>query len=100
MGGRRSDDVSWPLVEHRLSNLEQSFKDEFRILHHRLDTLGATFVRRDVYDSDLKLDAERFAAIREDIDDIGRRSWWAVSLIAGSLFVALVGVIGRLAGFG
>lgn len=81
MGGRRADDVSWPLIEQRLTALEKRVDGGFKDLTSQI--AGLAFVRSDVY-------AAEQVTLRQTIEAVLERSDQAIAVERAAREQALV----------
>lgn len=90
------DELHWPLIDHRLTSLENRVERGFKAIDHKLDTL--TFVRTDVYAAEQVALAQWKAGLEAAVEKNERNLFWLFSLIGVAFLGAVVAGIARLAG--
>lgn len=90
------DEQHWPLIDHRLTSLENRVERGFKEIDRKLD--GLAFVRADVYAAEQAALAQRLAALDATVEKNERNLFWLFSLIGVAFLGAVVAGIARLAG--
>lgn len=95
---RRSEDGAWPVINHRLTALEQRVDRGFSDIDHKLDNLA--FVRADVYAANEAARDQAYknlrTEMRTEVAQTKRLGVWALglfgTLVAGGLVTLLISI--------